>query len=713
MKRIQTVVAVMMILFLVTACAGKADNQADPGQTNIDPAAAVPEPAQENPPDLILDERLRAAAGDEGSVLLNWEPLDNAETYLLEFQVAGSDYLPLAILSGDVNEFEDVDAPADVEMVYRLTVISGGKKGENLITAVKTLALVPDPLKVTLEYDVSIPLYDFSNTDPENYDPSVLMDLFPTDESGEISGDGAAFDPSLFASMPISETVTIGPDGGEVSVTGSNEMVYTLSVPQGALMFEVPVTLKPISAIPDLPLSGGMDAAVMIEPSGIPLLVPATLTIFAPADLALSSGELNLGFAFTDDGEEFHLYPLVEEGAQAGGAVRMAKIAPKPRYAGPLAEIAQQQMDQFMGFGKGSGTKEDVRKVNKRASTKAKHRAAASAAAAKQADKFLMPFEEAFDEELTPLMTPQELALAKLGELVRQKAEKAGNIHQLMDALEEFQVYYQNGGDKYNQKLNDRILDALVKTIHNVFQKNLGKCLAAEDLKAQALVDRLVNGKGAAIKAISTRFKEKYGNQLLEDLYYGRKPCIYELQINSSLSYESDGSVWFTNTVVDPFPLYPLYAAGDLFLLGSGPMKQTQEISGICSAPVSQYEDLKFLAQKLEPEFDNNGLLVDFALTRYFVTGMEQLQRVDVAGEDCMRSVSFAGGGDFWSAFFTMSRATNGHYALRNWEVKGDIVNGSSVTASWESVRGSFNPVGQGGKMSEDSKFKLEIKKIK
>lgn len=303
--------------------------------------------------------------------------------------------------------------------------------------------------------------------------------------------------------------------------------------------------------------------------------------------------------------------------------------------------------------------------------------------------------------------------MAKLGESVRQQAEKAGNMTQLMDALDDFQVYYQNGGDKFNQKLNDRILDALVKATYNVFKGNLGKCLTAEDLKTQAMVDRLVNGKGAAIKAISARFKEKYGSKLLEDLYHGMKPCTYELGFKSSLSYSVEGSTWTTNTEVKPFPLFPVYSSGDLFLFGSGSMVQTQSISGFCSAPITQYNDLKFVAQKLVPEFGTNGLLRDFVMTRYFVAGMEQLKGVDIDTDKrgCERSISYQGGGDFWSAFFTISRATTGQFELSNWKIEGDIANGNSIIAKWESVRDSFSPMGEPGTMSEDSKFTLKIQK--
>lgn len=702
-----------VISFLLIGCSTSADV---PASVDAPPAVGMEEQAAVNVdeadiPALVVknDDRFTAQALAGGTVSLNWLPIDGAEKYLLEILLDDESLLPVAMLSKEALNYEDVDLPAETDFIYQLTAVTGSERKDSRRVGVQTLPVIPDPITVTLEFDQTQPLFDTTNFDPNNFDPEILATMFPADEEGE--GEPIT-DMSMFMASPVTATALIGPDGGEVSVTGSNELVYTLSVPPGAFMFEVPITLKPISAIPDLPLSGGLDAAVMIEPEGIPLLAPATLTIYAPEGYTPSTGELDLGFAFTAEGAEFHLYPLVEDDAQARTGVRMAKVAPKPKSAGPLAQIAQQQLDQFMGFGKGSGSKEDVKKVNNKPSSKAKHRAAASAVAAKKAGKFVQPLEEAFDEELTPLMTPQELALAKFGESIRQKANSASNMEQLMAALEDFQLYYETGGEQFNKNLNKRILDALVEASYNLLQKNFDKCLSAEDLKTQSYVERLVNGKGAAISAISARFKEKYGTKLLNDLHNGMKLCIYELGFTSSVSYEVEKSVWFTSTTVEPFPLAPLFASGDLFLWGSGLMKQEQSISGTCSAPVTQYDNLKFVVQKLEPVFEDS-VLKDFALIDYFVSGMEQLKGVEVAGETCIRSIKYKGGGDFWSAFFAMARATTGQFELRNWKIEGDVINGSSVTAKWEHVKPTFNPVGEPGKLTEDSKFTLTIKKIK
>jgi len=78
-----------MVLFLLTACAGEADNQTNGDQTVIDPVTAETEVVQESPAEIVQDERFRATAGADGSVRLDWDSFAGAEQYLLEFQVGG------------------------------------------------------------------------------------------------------------------------------------------------------------------------------------------------------------------------------------------------------------------------------------------------------------------------------------------------------------------------------------------------------------------------------------------------------------------------------------------------------------------------------------------------------------------------------------------------------------------------------------------------
>ena len=150
MRRMQTVITALMILFLVTACAGEAENQSSTGPAIIDPATAEPALVQENQVNTDQDDRFSATPGPDGGVELDWEEFDDAENYLLELQVGGSEFIPLTVLAGDTFTYEDVDVPADTEFVYRLTAISRGVTAESLTATITTTPQVPDPLKLTL-----------------------------------------------------------------------------------------------------------------------------------------------------------------------------------------------------------------------------------------------------------------------------------------------------------------------------------------------------------------------------------------------------------------------------------------------------------------------------------------------------------------------------------------------------------------------------------
>jgi len=114
------------------------------------------------------------------------------------------------------------------------------------------------------------------------------------------------------AEIARAATADIGPEGGEVSAVGGDGTVYRLSVPSGALLFETAITITPVSAIPDLPLTGGLLAAVEFAPDGLQLWAGATLTIELPsapdpADLA--------GFGWQGAGDGVHLALVAVEGS--------------------------------------------------------------------------------------------------------------------------------------------------------------------------------------------------------------------------------------------------------------------------------------------------------------------------------------------------------------------------------------------------------------
>ena len=95
-----------------------------------------------------------------------------------------------------------------------------------------------------------------------------------------------------------------------MSVTAADGTTYTLTMPPGALLSAVDVTMTPVDAIDGLPLAKGMVGAVQLEPHGIQLSKPATLTIEPPADAPVAE---QTAFLYHQGGHDFHLYPLGPE----------------------------------------------------------------------------------------------------------------------------------------------------------------------------------------------------------------------------------------------------------------------------------------------------------------------------------------------------------------------------------------------------------------
>lgn len=110
-------------------------------------------------------------------------------------------------------------------------------------------------------------------------------------------------------------SATIGPEGGTISADSADGVRFTLSIPPDALDFSELITVTPALQLDGLPLSGGLIGAVNIEPAGLELYAPATLTI-ASAKVA-PAGMYTVGATFRAAGENFHLIPLAQPAAPA------------------------------------------------------------------------------------------------------------------------------------------------------------------------------------------------------------------------------------------------------------------------------------------------------------------------------------------------------------------------------------------------------------
>jgi hypothetical protein len=78
------------------------------------------------------------------------------------------------------------------------------------------------------------------------------------------------------------KSAVISPDGGTLSATGSNGVVYTLTVPEGAVDEETQIGMYPISNLANLPGGETTPAGVHLTPEGQQFLLGAKLTMQLP-----------------------------------------------------------------------------------------------------------------------------------------------------------------------------------------------------------------------------------------------------------------------------------------------------------------------------------------------------------------------------------------------------------------------------------------------
>jgi hypothetical protein len=635
-------------------------------------------------------------ATDDGSVLLKWEPINGAEQYLIEVRI-GDEFMPLATLPAEQTSYEDGNVPPATRFTYRLSGLTGTEKKNSKEISIQTKDEVSDPLQVSPEFDMSAPTLgiDFQNFDPNNFDPnSIDLENF----------DPENFDPAMFAPQPIQAEAVIGPQGGDLSVTGSNGVSYTLSIPPDALRFEMTVTLRPISAIPDLPLSGGLMAAVFIEPESLVFDIPATLKMTPPADFPAAAGPLVMAFAFEAEGQEFHLYPFDAPAGQSNAGAHLASLQAAANFMPPLSDLTLQNGG---GYGQGSGTAKDVKEIRKKPAAKSQNRTEQRLAAS-QLDEL---------EPLTESLVKEEVKSGKEAEAILQKVDQADDLSKLMDALDDFSKHINEGGDKFesSRKLNDKILDLLVDKAKKLLDNNKGGCLTQNDFKAQELVERLTNPKSSFAEAFAERFKQKHGQQALDDLKK-RATCTFELTMDSKLTFTAEGSTLHTGANIPKLKLFPTYAKGEIYLTGEGKMTQDFRVTGTCNFPLKHYDSLTFFVGKLTPLFGKDGEIVDFHLGELIVNGWNGDVNVAVTedGKGCPTMVQLTGGGDYWTGLFMAGRANMGTQ-ITGWDVQTNWTADDrfhSLQAEWLAVQPSFAPFGVAGTTSsENTKFELKITK--
>ena len=105
------------------------------------------------------------------------------------------------------------------------------------------------------------------------------------------------------ADQAAAVSVPVGAEGGTISVEG-----MSLAIPAGAVAEGTTITATPLRSLQGSPFAAA-PVGLKLEPSGLVLLRPATLTLPRPS----GTGTV-VGFGFDGNGEELHLVPATVSG---------------------------------------------------------------------------------------------------------------------------------------------------------------------------------------------------------------------------------------------------------------------------------------------------------------------------------------------------------------------------------------------------------------
>ena len=97
-------------------------------------------------------------------------------------------------------------------------------------------------------------------------------------------------------------------DGGSLSLTDTNGIIYTLTVPPQAVTDSRILTMTVVTSLGGLPFASGMLGGVVIEPSDVRFAQPAQLVIQFPTNRVIDPDQV-IGYAFEDDGSYLRLVP--------------------------------------------------------------------------------------------------------------------------------------------------------------------------------------------------------------------------------------------------------------------------------------------------------------------------------------------------------------------------------------------------------------------
>jgi hypothetical protein len=271
---------------------------------------AVPQGPEASAQGFSADVRSPASVG------LAWEPVDGASGYSLAASYGPADFLPVANLPADQLSFTHFVVPGAAQVVYRLSATIGDGHSEVGTLDVSLPGFSPNALVVQPSaFAPPAPAFPqipaLPTVDPSNPDPSAIATAMAS--LGSLNPDDFMAQVETLPEFPRTE---IGPEGGVVSLTDPNGVIYTLTFPVDAVQAPTAITLVPIESVVNLPFAGGLLAGVKVLPP-IPFGGPAKLTISLPPSSPPASAPLMVGFNVSGSSSEFSLAPVSDAGPNA------------------------------------------------------------------------------------------------------------------------------------------------------------------------------------------------------------------------------------------------------------------------------------------------------------------------------------------------------------------------------------------------------------
>ncbi len=250
--------------------------------------------------------------------------------------------------------------------------------------------------------------------------------------------------------------------GGTLSATTADGAKITLTLPKDALLRDTKITLTPISRIEKFPLDGGLIAGVQIEPEGLNLLQPGTLTIELPKPLPADDLRA-VSYAYEGSGQEFHLTP-----SKIQGQTITITVA------------------HFSGDGLGRGTKASVQQQ------KIQH------APAKPQNQMEQDVSDIISEDARPFLA--DAYLYRVGPDINAAvaAERAGGVKAdavLEQALQEFQTWLRAmdiDNLKYFEKEIDTSYRLLAIAIEGAMDDAHKNCVEKSDIEQSLRLEKWI-----------------------------------------------------------------------------------------------------------------------------------------------------------------------------------------------------------------------------